>query len=223
MTAAIALLSSRSLDGGHERLHGSRPGPRIGPTSRAGGYHRTVSAEPTMTAESLEAAFAAGRADLRAVYDAHGPLVFSLCRRALGGHAANDVTQEVFVSAWRARDRFDPQRGNLAQWLVGITKRRIIDHLRSEGRHSDRRADDDHIQNRAHSEPQVDRLADRMLVADVLTHLPERARTVIHMAYFEDLTHQQIAERTGLPLGTVKSDIRRGLQRIREQLEVGDD
>jgi RNA polymerase sigma-70 factor (ECF subfamily) len=175
-----------------------------------------------MTAEALDAAFAAGRADLRAVYDAHSPLVFALCRRALGGHAANDVTQEVFVSAWRARDGFDPQKGNLAQWLVGITKRRIIDHLRSEGRHSDRRADADHIQNRAHSEPQVDRLGDRMLVADVLTHLPERARTVIHMAYVQDMTHQQIAEQTGLPLGTVKSDIRRGLQRIREQLEVSD-
>jgi RNA polymerase sigma factor (sigma-70 family) len=192
------------------------------PTRRARGYHRTVSADPTMTAESLDAAFAAGRADLRAVYEMHSPLVFSLCRRALGGHAANDVTQEVFVSAWRARDRFDPQRGNLAQWLVGITKRRIIDHLRAEGRHSDRRADDDHIQNRAHSEPQVDRLADRMLVADVLAQLPERARTAIQMAYLHDLTHQQIAEQTGLPLGTVKSDIRRGLQRIRAQLEVGD-
>jgi RNA polymerase sigma factor (sigma-70 family) len=217
VTATITVPS-----GGQHRRPAARLRGQIGPTGRTRGYHRTVSADPTMTAESLDAAFAAGRADLRAVYEAHSPLVFSLCRRALGGHAANDVTQEVFVSAWRARDRFDPQRGNLAQWLVGITKRRIIDHLRAEGRHSDRRADDDHIQTRAHSEPQVDRLADRMLVADALAQLPERARTVIQMAYLHDLTHQQIAEQTGLPLGTIKSDIRRGLQRIRAQLEVGD-
>ena len=65
----------------------------------------------------------------------------AMCRRALGPDAANDVTQEVFVSAWKGRAQFDPARGNLAQWLVGITKRRIIDHLRSEGRHANRRAD----------------------------------------------------------------------------------
>ena len=232
MTATItatftATLTATGIPGAARAPRRSRARPRehptrveIGPTGWSWGYHRSVSADPTMTAESLDAAFAAGRADLRAVYDAHSPLVFSLCRRALGAHAANDVTQEVFVSAWRARDRFDPERGNLAQWLVGITKRRIIDHLRSEGRHSDRRADDDHIQNRAHSEPQLERLADRMLVADALAHLPDRARNVINMAYIHDMTHQQIAEETGLPLGTVKSDIRRGLQRIREQLEV---
>ncbi|MAT04643.1 MAG: hypothetical protein CL424_06340 [Acidimicrobiaceae bacterium] len=185
------------------------------------GYHRLVAADHSTTSESLDAAFAAGHADLRAVYDAHAKLVYNLCRRALDPHAANDVTQDVFVSAWKARDQFDPARGNLGQWLVGITKRRIIDHLRSERRHADRRADEDtYIQADVHSEPSVDRLADKMLVATVLEQLPDRSRTVIHMAYVDDLTHQQIAEQTGLPLGTVKSDIRRGLQRLRQQLEV---
>lgn len=185
------------------------------------GYHRSVPADPTTTSESLDAAFAAGHADLRAVYDAHGKLVYNLCRRALDPDTANDVTQEVFVSAWKGRGQFDPAKGNLGQWLVGITKRRIIDHLRSERRHADRRADEDtYIQADVHSEPTVDRLADKMLVANVLEQLPDRSRTVIHMAYVDDLTHQQIAEQTGLPLGTVKSDIRRGLQRLRQQLEV---
>jgi RNA polymerase sigma factor (sigma-70 family) len=186
-------------------------------------YHRLVAADPDTFAESLDASFAAGQADLRAVYDAHSRLVFTLCRKALGVHAANDVTQEVFVSAWKGRDQFDPRKGNLAQWLVGITKRRIIDHLRHERRHADRRADDDvALPADAGSEPQVDRLADKLLVADGLAKLPERSRTVIEMAYIHDLTHQQIAEQTGLPLGTVKSDIRRGLQRIRQHLEVND-
>lgn len=191
-------------------------------------YHRTVApAEPELVDESLDDAFAAGRAELRAVYDAHGALVYSMCRRALGPDAANDVAQEVFVSAWKGREQFDPARGNLAQWLVGITKRRIIDHLRSEGRHANRRADasaDDitPIPSELHTESTVDRLADRMLVVDGLAQLPQRARQVIEMAYLQDLTHHEIAEQTGLPLGTVKSDIRRGLLRIRNHLERRD-
>lgn len=189
------------------------------------GYHRVVPpAEPELVDGALDEAFAAGRVELRAVYDAHSRLVYSMCRKALGSDAANDVTQEVFVSAWKGRDQFDPTRGNLAQWLVGITKRRIIDHLRSEGRHSSRRADADAgelapIPTELHSEPTVERLADRMLVVDGLSQLTDRARQVIEMAYVADLTHQQIAERTGLPLGTIKSDIRRGLERIRKHLE----
>lgn len=188
-------------------------------------YHRVVPpAEPKLVDGALDDAFASGRADLRAVYDAHSRLVYSLCRRSLGSDAANDVTQEVFVSAWKGRGQFDPSRGNLAQWLVGITKRRIIDYLRSEGRHANRRADGSAdeitpIPTEDHSESTIDRLADRTLVADGLAQLNDRARKVIEMAYVHDLTHQQIAEQTGLPLGTVKSDIRRGLERIRNHLE----
>jgi RNA polymerase sigma factor (sigma-70 family) len=190
-----------------------------------GRYHHLVPrADPELVDGSLDYSFAAGKVDLRAVYDAHSPLVFGMCRKALGNDAANDVTQEVFVSAWKGRDQFDPSRGNLAQWLVGITKRRIIDHLRSEGRHSNRRADagvDDmsSAPDELRSEPTVDRLADQMLVVDGLAQLNDRARQVIEMAYVHDLTHQQIAEQTGLPLGTIKSDIRRGLERIRNHLE----
>ena len=131
------------------------------------------------------------------------------------------MTQEVFVSAWRGRDQFDPERGNLAQWLVGITKRRIIDHLRSEGRHANRRADEEAAPVSAHTsdEAHVHQMADQMLVAEGLAQLGDRAREVIELAYIHDLTHQEIAERTGLPLGTIKSDIRRGLKRIRTHLE----
>jgi RNA polymerase sigma-70 factor (ECF subfamily) len=190
------------------------------------GYHRRVPpAEPEIVDEPLDAAFAAGRADLKSVYDEHGPLVYSLCRRAIGADAAHDVTQEVFVSAWRGRDQFDPRRGNLAQWLVGITKRRIVDHLRRERRHVERRVDDRAdagAEYGASSESHVDRLADRLLVAQGLARLDARAREVISLAYIHDFTHQEIADRTGIPLGTVKSDIRRGLTRIRDHLEPSD-
>jgi RNA polymerase sigma-70 factor (ECF subfamily) len=176
---------------------------------------------------SFGVAFAQGEADLRAVYDRHGPLVFSICRKALGDTAANEVTQDVFVSAWQSRHQFDPERGTLGAWLVGIAKRRIIDHLRREQRHTARLVVD-HDVERVES-PQVDdrpeqrfdRLALRMQVARALSTLPERPREVIGLAYIHGLTHQEISERTGIPLGTIKSDIRRGLLALRGQMEQG--
>ena len=173
---------------------------------------------------TLDEAFAAGTADLRAVYDAHGALVYSLCRRALGAEAAKDATQEVFVSAWRNREQYDPGRGALGAWIVGITKRRIIDQLRSEGRHADRRADELHDERSSSDELRSDRVAervvDRMFAGHLLASLPSRTREVIELFYVHDLTHREVAEHTGLPIGTVKSDIRRGLTKIRDEMKV---
>ena len=172
------------------------------------------------TPPSLDEAFAAGTADLRAVYDAHSSLVYSLCRRALGAEAA----QEVFVSAWRKREQFDPTRGALGAWIVGITKRRIIDQHRSEGRHADRRADQVLDERSPSDEPPSERVAervvDRMFAAHLLASLPSRTREVIELFYVHDLTHREVAEQTGLPIGTVKSDIRRGIMRIRDEMKV---
>jgi RNA polymerase sigma factor (sigma-70 family) len=200
----------------------------LGPASTVYGprtvrYARPVAAEEEDGRE-LGVRFASGEAELREVYDAYGSLVYGVCRRTLDGDSAKDVTQEVFVSAWRGRDQFDPERGALGAWLVGITKRRVIDHVRRERRHDDRRADDTpaSIPLAAPVDgttPDVDRIAHRMIVADALRQLPERARHVIGLAYIDDLTHQEIAEQTGIPLGTVKSDIRRGLARIRSLIE----
>lgn len=181
-------------------------------------YPHGVSAlQRTSDPRALDLAFAAGTAELRDAYDAHGSLVYSICRRSLDAEAAKDVTQEVFVSAWRGRHQFDPDRGTLAGWLVGIARRRIIDHVRSERRHADRRADETAAQ--LATDDDVERIAQRMLVADGLRRLPTSTREIVEMAFVHDLTHQQIAERTGTPLGTVKSNIRRGLLRIREHME----
>ncbi|MDW3218066.1 MAG: sigma-70 family RNA polymerase sigma factor [Acidimicrobiales bacterium] len=177
-----------------------------------------MSPAETRVVDEVDAAFARGGDDaLRRAYDAHGSLVYTLCSRALGPERANDATQEVFLSAWRARDRFDPSKGNLAAWLTGIAKNRIIDAIRAEKRHADRRAPES--SDELPTESDTESLGDRMLVADALRSLPERPRQILTLHYFEDLTHPQIAERTNLPLGTVKSDIRRGLARIRQHLE----
>ncbi len=189
--------------------------PPIAPEAR---YSPRVTAAQAPVGNDVESAFARGDDNaLRLAYDAHGRMVYGFCARSLDPERAKDVTQEVFVSAWKARHRYDPAKGRLGAWIMAIPRNRIIDNVRSEKRHSDRRADEDAIDLSTESE--VDATSNKMLVAAALLELPERAREVITLAYFHDLTHPQIAERTNIPLGTVKSDIRRGLARIRQHLE----
>ena len=187
-------------------------------TTRPARYDRRMTTAEVPVGHDVETAFVRGDEDaLRRAYDEYGRLVYSFCARSLGPERAKDVTQEVFLSAWRARDRYDPTKGRLGAWLMGIARNRVIDNVRSEKRHSDRRADEDSVE--LSTEAEVERTSEQMLVADALRELPERSRRVITLAYFHDLTHPQIAEQTNIPLGTVKSDIRRGLARIRRHLE----
>ncbi len=168
----------------------------------------------------LESSFAAGDDQvLNEAYNAHSSLVYSLCRRAVDDAAAADITQEVFIAAWRNRQRYDPTKGGLAPWLAGITRNKIIDHFRAVGR-EDRRIDK--VKNtpapKESSERHLEEVSLRMLLVDAIDELPERSRAVVSMAFFDDLTHVEIAARTGIPLGTVKSDIRRSLERLRHGL-----
>lgn len=172
--------------------------------------------------DELEQSFRAGDPDaVRAVYDRWSPLVYTLALRALGDVTdAEDVTQQVFVSAWRGRSGFDPARGPLPAWLVGITRRRIADAF-------ERRARERRSEAAAPREPSEDaelagQVIDAMIVAEAVATLSEQQRTVVSLAFYDQLTHSEIAESTGLPLGTVKSHIRRSLERLRRTLEVRD-
>lgn len=165
----------------------------------------------------LDLRFVGGGDDaLRDAYDAHGSLVFSMARRTLSHAAASEVTQDVFVAAWRFRERFDPEKGTLAGWLVGITRNKVIDAIRSEQRHTKIAAAVDEGDGVHHD---VVAIGDRMLLATALEQLPERVRTAVYLSSVEGLSHQDISLQTGHPLGTVKSDIRRGLARLRRHLE----
>ncbi len=170
---------------------------------------------------AIIAAFAAGDPSaLAELYHRWSALVYTLAFRSLHNVSdAEDVTQKVFVDAWNGRLRYDPTRAPLASWLVGITRHAIADA--HQGRQRIRQlheqlAKADFL---ADAGLEID-LADRLLIADEIARLEPDAQRVVRLAFYDDLTHTQISERLGLPLGTVKSHIRRSLDRMRIHLEV---
>ncbi|MFE9044762.1 sigma-70 family RNA polymerase sigma factor [Streptomyces sp. NPDC007818] len=159
---------------------------------------------------------------LAAAYRRWGRLVHTLAARALGDpREAEDVTQQVFVAAWRGRANFRPERGTLPAWLTGITRRKIADALTARTRRTELAATlGASLEHEDRTDEEPERVLDRMLVTEELSRLPRVQRDVLELAYFADLTQTQIADRTGMPLGTVKSHARRGLQRMRYSLEL---
>jgi RNA polymerase sigma-70 factor, ECF subfamily len=181
----------------------------------------------TSVVELAEAVRDGDLAGLEEVYRRWSPLVHSLAWQSLGNvHDAEDVTQQVFVSAWRSRHTLQPSSSALPAWLVGICRHRIAD------RHA-LRARDARTLARAGEEasvsdepdlvpPGADAFLDHLTVEDALSDLPEPRQTVVRLAFLHDLTHRQISERLELPLGTVKSHVRRGLLHLRDRMGVTD-
>nr|WP_246315069.1 sigma-70 family RNA polymerase sigma factor [Kineococcus aurantiacus] len=159
---------------------------------------------------------------LREAYERFGPLVHGLARRRLDEQDAQDVVQAVFVSAWRSRERFDPQRSTFAAWLVGITRHRLADALAQRYR-PEVVTEPGQLQGgdaAVLGEPvPQDAATDRVVLLAEVDELGEPQRTVVRLAFFADMTHEQVAAATGLPLGTVKSHLRRSLRRLRTRLE----
>jgi RNA polymerase sigma factor (sigma-70 family) len=171
----------------------------------------------------LVESFRAG--DERALAEAYGrwsALVYTLAMRSLGSVAdAEDVTQKVFIAAWRGRSGFDPSRSALPAWLVGITRHAIADA--HEARSRQRRLDEAYAAEAPAAQgDETAEIVDKVMIAAELEQLEPVPRHVMRLAFFDGLTHVQIADTLGLPLGTVKSHIRRSLFRLRSRLEVTD-
>lgn len=152
------------------------------------------------------------------VYRRWSPLVHSVARRSFGDvHEADEVTQSVFISAWRSRTTYDPGAGSLPGWLVTITRRRIADRWAQRAR--DRSIPDGHPPE---GDPiaGLDSIIDRMVIAEELDRLGEPPGQIMRLALYNEMTHAEIAEQLQLPLGTVKSHIRRSLHRLRARWEV---
>jgi RNA polymerase sigma factor (sigma-70 family) len=177
---------------------------------------------PDAAEQRLALAFATGDAwTLREVYDRYGTQVYRVALACLSDAGdAEDTTQTVFVDAWRAKASFNPAKGSLGGWLMAITKRRCIDRLRSRERNRRDVAAVAAAGDHNHPVPGPDQVVDQIVVADQLARLPQSQRAVLQLAFYDDLTHSQIASLTGLPLGTVKSHLRRGLEQLRRRWEV---
>lgn len=187
----------------------------VGDVPARGRYRHSVRAIDER--DLLESAFSSGDTDaLETVHRAHADDVYRFVARTVGPDQARDVTQEVFLAAWRSRERFDPAKGSLAGWIMGIARFKAIGQLR---RNKPEYPTDEIESGPGVDDERVERLAQELLVANALDRLPERMRDVVELAFFSDLTHAQIAAKTSVPLGTVKSDIRRGLSRLRRELE----
>ena len=149
------------------------------------------------------------------LYDRYSPIVYSIALRVLGDTgAAEDVLQEVFLQLWRNPGVFDSSRGNMAAWLAVIARNRAIDSLRK------RRPEADIADVVVSVEPDLagdtERARAMEKIRGVLGDMPAAQRSALEMAYFEGLTHTEIAARTGEPLGTVKTRIRAGLLSLRK-------
>jgi RNA polymerase sigma-70 factor (ECF subfamily) len=163
---------------------------------------------------------------LEALYDRYGDYVYSVCLRMVGDvQLAEDLSQEVFLRVWRRPDLFDAGRGRFLTWLLSVARNRGIDERRSRGRRfryetPPSLAAEDMLASAATSEEDDAAVLsdERVVIQKALNTLPAEQRLAIQLAYFGGYTQQEIAKGLSQPLGTVKTRIRLGLQKLRAVL-----
>ncbi len=152
---------------------------------------------------------------MRDIYDRYGRATFGFLLQALGDRpAAEDVQQQVFLDVWRSAETYDPERSGLLTWIMAIARNRAIDHHRRRipvpsGDLRERESSDG-------SAGGIDELAERWRIAALLERLHAEEREVLRLRFYEDLTQRDIADRLGMPLGTVKMRMVDGLGRLRQ-------
>jgi RNA polymerase sigma factor (sigma-70 family) len=172
------------------------------------------------TEAELRAGFAQGdEACLQEVFRRSAPLIYTIAYRALRSSTdGEEITQDVFVSAWRARGNYQAEKGSLSGWLIGIARHRIADRQRVRGR-------DLRLVQAVTKQTDVDvrpealsTLIDRIVLTDEIDRLPHPRGTILRLAFWEGRSYPQIADHLNLPIGTVKSHARRALLHLRTRL-----
>jgi RNA polymerase sigma-70 factor (ECF subfamily) len=179
----------------------------------------SVDAKPGLSDAALVSAIHSGdQGAMAALYDRFSSLVYSVALRVLGDTgAAEDVLQDVFMQLWRNPGSFDSSRGSLAAWLTVIARNRAIDSLRRRKPESD--IEDVVVSVAPDLAGDADRARAAEKVRSLLGGMPVAQRAALEMAYFEGMTHSEIAAKTGEPLGTIKTRIRAGLSALRKAFQ----
>lgn len=201
-------------------------------TAAASAMETAIAARAEWTDEALMHAIAA-RDELAfgVLYDRYVDLVYSASLRVLSdSQLAEDATQDIFVRLWRRPETFIPERGRFLSWLMSVVRNRAVDELRARGRRLRRETvvattsgEDDQIAMLPSGDGDDPMLAaqlheEQVLVRAALTTLPPEQRVALELAYFRGLTQQEIAVTLHEPLGTVKTRIRLGMQKLRRSL-----
>jgi len=183
--------------------------------------------EPSLTEEKpiLERVAEGDQAAVGDFISRYGDLVWSLARRYLGNHAeAEDAVQEIFIEIWKNAGRYDRNVASEVAFISTITRRRLIDRLRQFGRRPGMESIDDQI---GASQPAVpttlDDDAEVAQVERVLLGMEPKHREILSMSLYEGYSHSEIAAALEMPLGTVKTRVRRGLMHVREQLKLAEE
>jgi RNA polymerase sigma-70 factor, ECF subfamily len=153
------------------------------------------------------------------LYDRYSAIVYAVALRVLGDTmAAEDVLQEVFLQLWRNPTAFDAARGSLGAWLAVIARNRAIDVLRKRKPETD--IEDIVVSVAPDLASEADRSRAAEKVRGALGAMPSAQRSALEMAYFQGLSHSEIADKTGEPLGTIKTRIRAGLTMLRKAFQT---
>jgi len=174
--------------------------------------------QPQVTDTMLISRIRAGEEDaLATLHDRYAQVVYSVALRVLGDTTqAEDVLQEIFLQLWRNPETFDSNRGSLGAWLAVIARHRAIDQLRRRRPETD--IEDVVVSVDSNLEQMADRNMTVARVRSAVEQLPPEQRKPLELAFFQGLTHTEIAARTGEPLGTVKTRIRAALLSLRKVL-----
>ncbi len=171
------------------------------------------------------------QAALETLYDRYADRVYGLAARILDRASAEDIVQEAFVKLWQRPDGFDPHRGSFASWFLRVAHNLAVDRKRRQRRQRQHQVDPSTTERldgllegasypEANPHQQLERGARQAHLHDALSRVTDEQRHVLMLAYFDGLTHQQIADHLEIPLGTVKTRARSGLRKLRECLHA---